>query len=94
MVSETTEVSAVTAKAKPWVEAWNNGTMDIETILTKMGNSKTSEVTKNEVMRIIQEQGGVAWRKPNDPMVKKIESIQANITDLLSNQEQLQNVSG
>lgn len=43
--------------------------MDIETILTKIGTSKEAMPLKNEVIKAIDAQGGVSWRKENDPMV-------------------------
>ena len=49
--------------------------MDIETILTKIGNSKEALPLKNEVIKAIDSQGGVAWRKENDPMVSKVQSL-------------------
>lgn len=49
--------------------------MDIETILTKIGNSKEALPLKNEVIKAIDAQGGVAWRKDNDPMVAKVQDL-------------------
>lgn len=59
----------VSSEAQSWVNAWNNGTMDIETILTKIGTSKEAMPLKNEVIKAIDAQGGVVWKKENDPMV-------------------------
>lgn len=49
--------------------------MDIETILTKIGSTKEAMPLKNEVIKAIDAQGGVAWRKENDPMVSKVQDL-------------------
>ncbi len=71
----TTGESPVSSEANSWVNAWNNGTMDIETILTKIGSTKEALPLKNEVIQAIDKQGWVAWRKEEDPMVAKVQSI-------------------
>lgn len=70
-----TSDSPVSSEANSWVQAWNNWTMDIETILTKIGNTKEALPLKNQVIQAIDKQGWVAWRKENDPMVGKVQSI-------------------
>lgn len=43
----------VSANAKSWVDSWDKGTMDLETILTKIGSSKEAAPLKNEVMQYV-----------------------------------------
>lgn len=67
--------------------------MDIETILTKIGSSKEVIGLKNEVIKAIDSQGGVAWRKESDPVVTNVKKLSNTVDSLLADKEQLQNVS-
>jgi len=51
--AQSTATPTVSANAKSWVDAWDKGTMDLETILTKIGSSKESAPLKNEVMQYV-----------------------------------------
>ena len=83
----------VSSEAQSWVNAWNNGTMDIETILTKIGTSKEAMPLKNEVIKAIDAQGGVAWRKDNDPAVTKLDDIISKL-DSASKSSYLNTIAG
>lgn len=52
-VGQTTAPKEVSANAKSWVDSWDKGTMDLETILTKIGSSKEAAPLKNEVMQYV-----------------------------------------
>ena len=51
--TQTTAPKEVSANAKSWVDSWDKGTMDLETILTKIGSSKEAAPLKNEVMQYV-----------------------------------------
>lgn len=67
--------------------------MDIETILTKIGSTKEALPLKNEVIRAIDAQGGVAWRKENDPMVTKVDDL-INKLDTASKSKYINTIAG
>lgn len=67
--------------------------MDIETILTKIGNTKEALPLKNEVIKAIDAQGGVAWRKETDPMVTKVDDL-INKLDTASKSNYLNTIAG
>lgn len=88
-----TTTQPTSSEANSWVNAWNNWTMDIETILTKIGNTKEALPLKNEVIKAIDAQGGVAWRKENDPMVTKVDDL-INKLDTASKSNYLNTIAG
>jgi hypothetical protein len=90
--------SQATAKiaedAKTWINLWNTGAMDLETIMTKIGSAKETLPIKTALTSYVNEQWGVAWRKQDDPAVRKLQSYKEIADWLLNNTEQLENVSG
>ena len=89
-----TQEQKVSEDAKTWIDLWNTWAMDLETIMTKIGSAKESLPLKTELTRYVNEQWGVAWRKKDDPAVVKLESFRDVAKSLISNKEQLENVSG
>ena len=92
-VGQTTEPKEVSANAKSWVDSWDKWTMDLETILTKIGSSKESAPLKNEVMQYVASRWGVAYRPPTDSNVVQLQKKVDELDELIANDEQMENVS-
>ena len=92
-VGQTTAPKEVSANAKSWVDSWDKWTMDLETILTKIGSSKESAPLKNEVMQYVASRWGVAYRPPTDSNVVQLQKKVAELDELIANDEQMENVS-
>ena len=90
---QTTAPKEVSANAKSWVDSWDKWTMDLETILTKIGSSKESAPLKNEVMQYVASRWGVAYRPPTDSNVVQLQKKVAELDELIANDEQMENVS-
>lgn len=95
MQSSPTQTEAkVSPEAKSWVDAWDKWTMDLETILTKIGSAKEATPLKNQVMQYVASRWWVAYRPPNDPAVIGLQKKISEIDSLIKNRTQLENVSG
>ena len=92
-VGQTTAPKEVSANAKSWVDSWDKGTMDLETILTKIGSSKEAAPLKNEVMQYVASRWGVAYRPPTDSNVVQLQKKIDELDELIANDEQMENVS-
>lgn len=92
-VGQTTAPKEVSANAKSWVDSWDKWTMDLETILTKIGSSKEAAPLKNEVMQYVASRWGVAYRPPTDSNVVQLQKKVAELDELIANDEQMENVS-
>ena len=91
--TQTTAPKEVSANAKSWVDAWDKWTMDLETILTKIGSAKESAPLKNEVMQYVASRWGVAYRPPTDSNVVELKKKISELDQLIANDEQMENVS-
>lgn len=91
--AQSTATATVSANAKSWVDAWDKWTMDLETILTKIGSSKEAAPLKNEVMQYVASRWGVAYRPPTDSNVVQLQKKVAELDELIANDEQMENVS-
>lgn len=68
--------------AQAYLDLYNNGSMSVEDIYTKIGSSKTAEVTKNELTKLIAAQGGKRVLTMDDAQVNGINEQIKNIDDL------------
>ena len=89
----TTPKWEVSANAKSWVDSWDKWTMDLETILTKIGSSKESAPLKNEVMQYVASRWGVAYRPPTDSNVVQLQKKVDELDELIANDEHMEDVS-
>ena len=92
-VGQTTAPKEVSANAKSWVDSWDKWTMDLETILTKIGSSKESAPLKNEVMQYVASRWGVAYRPPTDSNVVQLQKKVDELDELIANDEHMEDVS-
>ena len=91
--AQTPSPKEVSANAKSWVDSWDKWTMDLETILTKIGSSKEAAPLKNEVMQYVASRWGVAYRPPTDSNVVQLQKKIAELDELIANDEQMEDVS-
>lgn len=86
-VSGDSSMSGVTlnanSPAQSWLAAFNSGTMSLEDIYTKIGNSKAAESTKNQLAALIAAQGGKRIIPMDDAQIAAIDDQIKNIDDLL-----------
>ena len=75
------------------MDAWDKWTMDLETILTKIGSAKESAPLKNEVMQYVASRWGVAYRPASDRNVIELNKKVNELNQLIDNSEQMENVS-
>lgn len=75
--------TSISSTAKDWVSQFNSGLMSIEDIYTKIGSSKESIPLKNEVARLIAQQGGKRVYGTDDATIQAINSQIKNVDDLL-----------
>jgi murein DD-endopeptidase MepM/ murein hydrolase activator NlpD len=71
--------------AKSWLTQYNAGTMSLEDIYTKIGSSNDALPIKNELARLISEQGGKRIYGADDASVQAIQEQIKNINSLLQN---------
>lgn len=76
--------SALTSSAKDWLSQFNSGLLTADEIYTKIGSSKQSARLKNEVARLIAEQGGKRKFGFDDGSIAAINSQIKNVNDLLN----------
>lgn len=69
--------------AQAWLSQFNAGTMSIEDIYSKIGSSKTAEVTKNQLSQLIAAQGGKRVLPMDDTQIAAINEQIKNVDDLL-----------
>lgn len=69
--------------AQSWLAQYNSGAMSLEDIYTKIGSSKSAEVTKNELSALIAAQGGKRVLTMDDTQVSAINEQIKNINDLI-----------
>lgn len=69
--------------AYAWLDQYNAGAMSLEDIYAKIGSSKTAEVVKNDLAKLISAQGGKRVIKMDDVMIASINDQIKNIDDLL-----------
>jgi len=69
--------------AYSWLDQYNAGAMSLEDIYTKIGSSKTAEVTKNNLSKLIAAQGGKRVLKMDDTQIAAVNDQIKNINDLL-----------
>jgi len=91
--TQSTATPTVSANAKSWVDSWDKGTMDLETILTKIGSSKEAAPLKNEVMQYVASRWWVAYRPPTDSNVVQLQKKVAELDELIANDEHMEDVS-
>lgn len=72
------------SSAQAWLDQYNAGSMSLEDIYTKIGNSKTAEVTKNQLAKLIAAQGGKRVLSMDDAQVSSINEQIKNIDDLVN----------
>jgi len=75
--------SGGSANAKAWLSQYNSGAMSLEDIYTKIGSSKEALALKNEVSRLVAEQGGKRVFGLDDASVQAINAQIKNVDDLL-----------
>ncbi len=75
---------AVTSSAKNWLAQYNSGAMSLEDIYTKIGSTKEAGVLKNEVARLVADQGGKRKYGADDASVQAIKSQIENVNTLLT----------
>jgi len=73
----------VESPAYSWLDQYNAGAMSLEDIYTKIGSSKTAEVTKNNLSKLIAAQGGKRVLKMDDTQIAAVNDQIKNINDLL-----------
>lgn len=73
----------IESPAYSWLDQYNAGSMSLEDIYTKIGSSKTAEVTKNQLSKLIAAQGGKRVLKMDDTQIAAINDQIKNIDDLL-----------
>ena len=73
----------IESPAYSWLDQYNAGSMSLEDIYTKIGSSKTAEVTKNQLSKLIAAQGGKRVLKMDDTQIAAINDQIKNINDLL-----------
>jgi len=73
----------IESPAYSWLDQYNAGAMSLEDIYTKIGSSKTAEVTKNQLSKLIAAQGGKRVLKMDDTQIAAINDQIKNINDLL-----------
>ncbi len=81
-----TEVSSdipSNSPAQSWLDQYNSGAMSLEDIYTKIGSSKTAEVVKNDLARLVAAQGGKRVLKMDDAQISAINEQIKNIDDLI-----------
>lgn len=71
--------------AKSWLTQYNAGTMSLEDIYTKIGSSNDALPIKNELARLISEQGGKRIYGADDASIQAIQEQIKNINSLLQN---------
>ena len=71
--------SKISPEAKSYVDIYNAGTMDIETILTKLWTSKEITPLKNEIINAVASQWGKPTRTETDPAVASLITRLADI---------------
>ena len=69
--------------AQSWLSQYNSGAMSLEDIYSKIGSSKTAEVTKNQLASLIAAQGGKRVLTMDDSQVAAIDEQIKNINDLI-----------
>lgn len=69
--------------AQSWLSQYNSGAMSLEDIYSKIGSSKTAEVTKNQLASLIAAQGGKRVLPMDDAQVAAIDEQIKNINDLI-----------
>lgn len=69
--------------AQSWLSQYNSGAMSLEDIYSKIGSSKTAEVTKNQLASLIAAQGGKRVLPMDDSQVAAIDEQIKNINDLI-----------
>lgn len=69
--------------AQSWLSQYNSGAMSLEDIYSKIGSSKTAEVTKNQLASLIAAQGGKRVLPMDDSQVAAIDEQIKNINDLV-----------
>lgn len=69
--------------AQSWLSQYNSGAMSLEDIYSKIGSSKTAEVTKNQLASLIAAQGGKRVLSMDDSQVAAIDEQIKNINDLV-----------
>lgn len=69
--------------AQSWLAQYNAGTMSLEDIYTKIGNSKSAESVKNELSRLVAAQGGKRVIPMDDAQISAIDEQIKNINDLV-----------
>jgi len=69
--------------AYSWLDQYNAGAMSLEDIYSKIGSSKTAEVVKNNLSKLIAAQGGKRVLKMDDTQIAAINDQIKNIDDLL-----------
>jgi len=74
-----------TATAKSWLAQYNAGAMSLEDIYTKIGSSNDSLPIKNELARLIAEQGGKRVYGADDASIQAIQEQIKNVNKLLQN---------
>lgn len=73
----------IESPAYSWLDQYNAGSMSLEDIYTKIGSSKTAEVTKNQLSKLVAAQGGKRVLKMDDTQIAAINDQIKNINDLL-----------
>lgn len=86
--------TGVSPEAQHWLNVINKGELDLSTALTKIGSSKEAMGLKNEIITAMNAQGGRTVREANDPAVLRMNELANDVGRLLSDTNQMNNVSG
>lgn len=83
-----------TSPADNWIKVIESGSMDMDTVFSKLGTNENALALKNEIVSKLADRGGKIYKKETDSSVKSVVDLRDTVKELLDNEWQLENVSG